>query len=292
MADDTIQQVAYQEQISTIQVIFSEFDDSKLGRVALSRVPELIKRLGRSEVVAELTQTRLSNDHANAKSFTFEEVVQCLKVVEQETEGAAEQTEAQPAAESTAGGANETGAENGEEEGETITPLTLMTRLEEYQKQCELMGEYVEAKKAKVKLDQIRLGEEERQQGLVAQAQEHEMTQVELAQKQQFLEFSAAWDRYMAEYESVAYMSLEKLKEQHAKEWAEAQDKIKSHSNVQVKFSRELLEMRRKQQALAKLGLYSEAQEVKNQANNLEKWETAKNSSKTQALRKNVFHYD
>jgi len=71
-----------------------------------------------------------------------------------------------------------------------------MSRLEEYKKQCELMGEYVEARKAKIKLDQIRQGEEVRQQSLVTQAQEHEMTQVELAQKQQFLEFSAAWDRY------------------------------------------------------------------------------------------------
>ena len=158
MADDTIAQAAYQEQISTIQDIFSDFDDSKLGRVALPRVPELIKRLGRSEEVADLTQTRLTNDHPTAKSYTFEEVVQCLKVVEQETEG---EDAGQPAAESTAA-VNETGQTEGEEV-ETITPLTLMTRLEDYKKQCELMGEYVEAKKAKVKLDQIRRGEEERQ---------------------------------------------------------------------------------------------------------------------------------
>ena len=32
------------------------------------------------------------------------------------------------------------------------------------------------------------------------------------------MSFSAAWDKYMADYESAAYMSLERLKEQHAQE--------------------------------------------------------------------------
>ena len=34
---------------------------------------------------------------------------------------------------------------------ETTTPLSLMKRLNEYRKQCETYGEYVEAKKARVR---------------------------------------------------------------------------------------------------------------------------------------------
>merc|ERR1719482_118518 len=49
----------------------------------------------------------------------------------------------------------------------------------------------------------------------------------------------------------------------------------------QCKFSRELLELRRKQRALAKLGKYEEAFKVKDSADNLEKWEVARNASIT-----------
>lgn len=47
------------------------------------------------------------------------------------------------------------------------------------------------------------------------QAQEQELVTVEAAQRNQFLEFSNAWDNYMSDYEATAYLSLEKLKEKH-----------------------------------------------------------------------------
>merc|ERR1719409_1007243 len=119
---------------------------------------------------------------------------------------------------------------------------------------------------------------QERQRKLVEAAQHHELNEVEQAQKQQFLEFSAAWDRYMADYESTAYMSLERLKEQHAQEFAAFQERLQ-RAPRQCKFSRELLELRRKQAALAKLGKYEDAFKVKDSADNLEKWEIARNAS-------------
>merc|ERR1719463_478069 len=100
------------------------------------------------------------------------------------------------------------------------TPLTLLKRLHAYRRHCEQTGEYVEAQKARKKYEELRTKEEERQRKLVEQAQMHEMNEVEQAQKQQFLGFSAAWDKYMADYESTAYMSLERLKEQHASEFS------------------------------------------------------------------------
>jgi len=100
-----------------------------------------------------------------------------------------------------------------------------------------------EAQKARRKYEELRMKEEERQRKLVEQAQQHEMNEVEQAQKQQFLEFSSSWDRYMADYESTAYMSLERLKEQHAQEFAQFQGKMRKQQKP-CKFSRELLELR------------------------------------------------
>ena len=50
-------------------------------------------------------------------------------------------------------------------------------------------------------------------------AQEQELLTIENAQKEQFIEFSQAWDNYMSDYEATAYLSLEKLKEKHLLEF-------------------------------------------------------------------------
>merc|ERR1719315_316184 len=105
------------------------------------------------------------------------------------------------------------------------------------------------------------------------------MNEVEQAQKQQFLGFSAAWDKYMADYESTAYMSLERLKEQHAAEFALIMDKFRNQPARPHKSSRELLDLRSKQEALAKLGNYEEAYKVKEAADHLEEWEIARSAS-------------
>ena len=84
----------------------------------------------------------------------------------------------------------------------------------------------------------------------------------------------------MADYESTAYMSLEKLKEQHAGEFEKLSDQIQKQPRV-CKFSPELLELRRKQKWLWKLWKYEDANTVKLSADKLEKWEIAKYWSAT-----------
>merc|ERR1712072_701061 len=73
-------------------------------------------------------------------------------------------------------------------------------------------------------------------------------------------------------------MSLERLKEQHAQEFAVFQERMRKQQKP-CKFSRELLELRRKQEALVKLGNYEDAFKVKDSADNLEKWGVARNAS-------------
>lgn len=244
-------EAAYQSQINSIQQIFAQFDHEGTGKVKTDRVSDLIASLGRELRVGREVARYLSAGGADLVSF--EEVVQTLKRVEE----AAIQADA---------------------ESEKTTPLTLLKRLQMYRKKCESEGEYVEAQKARRKYEELRQKEEERQRRLVEQAQLHEMNEVEQAQKQQFLGFSAAWDKYMADYESTAYMSLERLKEQHTEEFAGFQDRLRSQTKP-CKFSRELLELRRKQDALAKLGKYDEAWKVKETGDALEEWEIARGAS-------------
>lgn len=242
----------YEGQIMNIQQIFAHFDHEGTGKVKVARVPDLIVALGRDLRLGREVARQVSGGDGSVDLVSFEEVVQKLKRAEEDAPKA--------------------------QEIETTTPLLLLNRLHAYRKRCEQNGEYVEAQKARQKYEELRAKEEERQRMLVIQAQRHEMNEVEQAQKQQFLGFSAAWDKYMADYESTAYMSLERLKEQHATKFAELQEQFRRQPN-RVKASRELLELRRKQEAMAKLGKYEEAWKVKEAADHLEEWEMARTAS-------------
>jgi len=244
----------YQGQIGSIQQIFAEYDHESTGQAKVERVPDLVVSLGRDIKVGRQVAEQLCGD-GSVDLVSFEDVVQQLRKVEEAMDVTIEQ-----------------------HEQETTTPLTLLKRLHAYRKKCESNGEYVEAQRARRKYEELREKEEERQRRLVDQAQQHEMNEVEQAQKQQFLGFSAAWDKYMADYESTAYMSLERLKEQHGAEFAAFQDKLRAQI-PKAKASRELLESRRKQEALAKMGKYEEAFKLKENGDQLEEWELARQAS-------------
>ena len=92
--------------------------------------------------------------------------------------------------------------------------LLLQRMLHTYQKKCENEGSYAEAKKALEKMEEIKQKEVARQQSNIKYLQEEELLRIENAQKAQFLDFTAAWDNYMTDYEATAYISLEKLKVQ------------------------------------------------------------------------------
>jgi len=110
----------------------------------------------------------------------------------------------------------------------------------------------------------------------IKSAQEAELNSIETAQKQQFLEFSQAWDNYMADYETTAYLSLEKLKEKHVLEFQQFSERVRKETRMKLKFSRELLELRKKQNVLAKQKKYAEAEKIKSQSDSLEEWERQK----------------
>ncbi len=96
-------------------------------------------------------------------------------------------------------------------------------------------------------------------------AQEQELSTVENAQRSQFLEFSAAWDNYMSDYEATAYLSLEKLKEKHLLEIQQLQEKVKKEFKAKVKLSKELMDMRKQVHVLISTKQIEDAERLKNE---------------------------
>ena len=162
----------------------------------------------------------------------------------------------------------------------SITPdskvLDFLRLLEEYRRKCEEEGNYGEARKASSKFEELLKKEVTRQRNNIRAAQEHELANIEAAQKAQFIEFSQAWDHYMSDYEATAYLSLEKLKEKHMLEFEQFQDRIRKELRAKMKFSKDLLELRDKEAKLVRAKRYEEAERVKMKADLLEEFERSK----------------
>lgn len=182
------------------------------------------------------------------------------------------------------------GDEAGKEDGKRTTiqtdsrVLDFLILLEDYRWKWEGEGKYAEARKARIKYEELLRKETIRQKNNIRIAQEQELQSIENAQKSQFLEFSQAWDNYMSDYEATAYLSLEKLKEKHLLEFQQFSDNLAKEMRKKMKFSKDLIELRDKEAKLVKMKRYEEAEKIKMKADLLEQFERNKMEGEIQAV--------
>ncbi|CAM9340994.1 unnamed protein product, partial [Phaeothamnion confervicola] len=148
--------------------------------------------------------------------------------------------------------------------------------LGEYRVKCEEEGDYLEAGRAHRQLEILRRQEVRRQQKAVRARQLGERQDVAAAHGMQFRDFDAAWDRYLAEYDRMAQAYVQQMTERHAVALLDMQQRLQREvADRAPKWSRELLEWRRRQHILARQRSYAEAQKVKKIADRLEEEERA-----------------
>lgn len=147
--------------------------------------------------------------------------------------------------------------------------------LEEHRKNCERQGKYVEAEIAKNRLEELKLHEENRRREAMRSRQIAERLGVEEAHMLEFQQFNAVWDKKMTEYEQHAEELIEAMKDRHAAELRDYQRRLMS-KEIKPKFSRDLLNLRKIQETLAKQKDYAEAHKMKLKADALEAWEIEK----------------
>lgn len=138
-------------------------------------------------------------------------------------------------------------------EGPDPKVVEFMRILEEYRVKCEEEGNYLEAGRAHKQLDILRVQEEKRQQKAIKVRQITERQDVQLAHNMQFSEFNAAWDKYMEEYDNMAQVYIQQMTERHAIVLLEYQKQLRAElASKPPKWSKELLEWRRRQHILAR----------------------------------------
>jgi len=152
--------------------------------------------------------------------------------------------------------------------------LEFLNILDEYRLKCEEEGNYLEAGRAYGQLETLRRQEERRQQKSLKARQISERQDVQIAHNMQYSDFNQAWDKYMDEYDQMAQMYIQQMTEKHAVNLLEFQERLhKEVIDKPPKFSKELLEWRRRQHMLARQKNYAEAQKIKRIADVMEERE-------------------
>lgn len=148
--------------------------------------------------------------------------------------------------------------------------------LDEHRRHCEREGKYLEAETAARRLKELRQHEENRRREAMRSRQTAERLGIEEAHMLEFEQFNAIWEQRMQEYEKSAEEGLEKLKEKHLAEIMAFQEEWQNKLPRKPKLSKELLNMRKIQDTLARQERYQEAQKIKFKADEREAWELAR----------------
>lgn len=149
-------------------------------------------------------------------------------------------------------------------EGPDPKVLQFLSILEEYRLKCEEEGNYLEASRAYKQLGVLRKQEEKRQQKVIQARHISERQDVQLAHNMQFSEFNKSWDKYLTEYDSMAQMYIQQMTERHSLVLMEFQKQLRDElQGKPPKWSRALLDQRRKQHINARNKNYALAQKLK-----------------------------
>lgn len=140
--------------------------------------------------------------------------------------------------------------------------------LEEHRSNCERQGKYVEAEIARARLDELRLHEETRRKEAMRSRQLAERLGVEEAHMLEFQQFNLLWDKKMAEYEENAAKLILAMKERHAAELRDFQQRLIAKASI-PRHSKEYLNLRKIQEVLARQKNYVEAAKIKEKADEL-----------------------
>eukprot|EP00899_Mesostigma_viride_P001955 jgi/Mesvir1/11760/Mv00130-RA.1 len=159
--------------------------------------------------------------------------------------------------------------------GEAMAVDDFIRALEEHRIACEKQGKYVEAEVAKNRLEELLLHEENRLREAMRAQHAAERMAVEQGHMQEQAACNEMWERRLLEYDSKAKELLEAMQERHASELAEMRRKH-AEEQPKPKWSRELLNLRKIEEAQAKQKSYAEAHKTKQKADTMEALELQK----------------
>jgi hypothetical protein len=243
----TMTEIEYsEEEKSALRGIFDLHDKNNSGTIPSSQLSTILEKIGRNS--DEANDMLLLVDAETEGTITFQEFLSMLRKKDSETAALGE--------------------------GPDPKVVEFLHILDEYRVKCEDEGNYLEAGRATKQLDTLKKQEGKRQEKALRARQLAERQDVQIAHNMQYAEFNSAWDKYLEEYDQMAQMYIQQMTERHATTLREFQEDL--HRQLlkrPAKYSKELLDWRRRQNMLARQKNYAEAQKIKRIADVMEERE-------------------
>ncbi|DBA04098.1 TPA: hypothetical protein N0F65_009445 [Lagenidium giganteum] len=242
------------EELGALRAVFNVYDDTGEGYIAIEHIPAILEKLGRN--ATEEMMNDLDAYAGEDETISFGDLLTLLRNHQDQQD-----------------------QEQGDQFrlGPDPKVMEFITILEEYRMKCEEDGNYLEAQRADTQLAALRKQEFKRQSKSLRAKQIAERQDIQIAHNMQFNDFNQAWDQYMEEYDRMAQAYVKQMTEKHAVDLREFQEKLQQEILERPpKFSKELIEWRRRQHRLAQQKQYTEAQKIKKIADEMEEDERAK----------------
>eukprot|EP00803_Ostreobium_quekettii_P004772 evm.model.scf_688.10 EVM.evm.TU.scf_688.10 scf_688:60923-64515(-) len=147
--------------------------------------------------------------------------------------------------------------------------VSYMRKLEDHRLKCEREGKYTEAQAAAVRAHELRTAEAERRRRDMLLRHQSELQEVQRAFQQEGLQFNSVWDLRMKHYEEAFEKQAENLKQQHDMQLGTSRMELERRRPMRPKYSSELLNKRKIEGFLARLGEYERAHLVKEAADRM-----------------------
>jgi hypothetical protein len=254
-----------QQQIESIESIFRLYDEENNGFVSIDQAISVLNKLGRPDyVVEEIGQYLDSQREERNDCIDFDSFIELLASVDPSSSS-------NPMAMMQQSSSSSSSLDTEQVDPKVIEFLRI---LEEYRAKCEEEGNYLEAERSQRQIETLRTQEEKRQRKAVKARQLSERHEVQVAHNQQMDEFNASWAKYLEEYDLMAQNYIQQMTERHAANLLAFQQELREEVGEKPpRWSRELLDWRRRQHMLAKQHNYVEAQRVKKVADQMEQKE-------------------
>mmetsp|Transcript_40612 Transcript_40612/g.84996 ORF Transcript_40612/g.84996 Transcript_40612/m.84996 type:complete len:370 (+) Transcript_40612:247-1356(+) len=158
------------------------------------------------------------------------------------------------------------GQENKEENEDDLTSQKyhFLRLLHEYQTRCNAEGKYLLAKEFVEHELRLRKEEEERQVVEVKRKHNRNRSKISVAHTEQMEEFRETWDKFMDDFEQKSQDYVKEINDEHQRQLSSLRQSMTDSMNTKpIKWSRDLIQYRKRQQLMADQHRYHEAQQTK-----------------------------
>ena len=152
-------------------------------------------------------------------------------------------------------------------------PTEMIAVLTAFKEKCVAQGKFLEAEKAKQKIQKLRVEEVKYKEQELKNRQQKETEEVEQGHIQDFQEFNQLWEKELGEFEEACRKQIEDLRNKHEEELATTKEEAAAQFIEKQKPTQKKIELNKSKEIAIKLEEYLKAHAISQELSALEKEE-------------------